>query len=215
MKYWLPDELKTFLTTLENDINYSNNRLVKEKAYLIKILTITNFSLGDRIGETRALTFNCINKENKTIIIKHSINYDTKSTNYFSTTKTPKSQRINEITDKLIQEIEDYKNFLINECNYKVNDDSLIIFNYKNNKPYSDATLRKHFKYYCNKANVKIIRMYDLRHTYVATMMAEGKPLYYISPKIGHNNYITTVKKYGHISDEVKRKLAESTDKYI
>lgn len=57
--------------------------------------------------------------------------------------------------------------------------------------------------------------MYDLRHTYVATMMAEGKELYHISKRIGHNNYNTTINKYGHLSDNVKKEIAESTDKYF
>ena len=46
-------------------------------------------------------------------------------------------------------------------------------------------------------------------------MMAEGKELYLISPRIGHKNYSTTVNKYGHLSNKVKREVAECTDKYI
>ena len=57
--------------------------------------------------------------------------------------------------------------------------------------------------------------MYDLRHTYVATMMSEGKELYYISERLGHNNYNTTVNKYGHLSNEKRKEIAESTDKYL
>lgn len=57
--------------------------------------------------------------------------------------------------------------------------------------------------------------MYDLRHTFVATMMAEGKELYHISQRIGHSSYNTTVDKYGHLSNEARKEIAKTTDKYI
>ena len=57
--------------------------------------------------------------------------------------------------------------------------------------------------------------MYDLRHTYVATMMGEGKELYHISSRLGHSNYSTTVNKYGHLSVKKRKEIAELTDKYI
>ena len=63
--------------------------------------------------------------------------------------------------------------------------------------------------------DVTKIRLYDLRHTFVATMMTEGKQLYQISPRIGHSNYSTTVNKYGHLSNEIKKEIAKTTDKYL
>lgn len=214
MKYWIPSELKTFLDTLDNDIKTGNIK-TKQNAYRIKILTLIGFSLGDRVGESRALAFNNFDKKTNTVTILHSINYDRNSDDFISNTKTYSSQRTIDVSDKLIEEVYNYKNFLKNECKFEVNDDSLIFFNYKNNMPYSDVALRKLFYKYCEKANVKKIRMYDLRHTYVATMMAEGKELYYISDRIGHTNYNTTVKKYGHLSNEVRKEIAKITDKYI
>ena len=56
MKYWIRSEFTKFINTLNNDIN-SDNIKIKKNAYLIKILTLIEFCIGDRIGETRALTF--------------------------------------------------------------------------------------------------------------------------------------------------------------
>lgn len=214
MKFWTPEELKKVLEVINNDIS-SNNLSLKKKAYRTKILIMINFSLGDRIGETRALTFDSFKKDLGTVKIKHSINYDPNSSNFLSSTKTYHSQRELEVTNKLIIEIENYKNFLVNELGCKVKDNDLIFFNYSTNKPYSDTTLRKEFYYYCDKADVSKIRMYDLRHTYVATMMEEGKELYHISRRLGHTNYSTTVNEYGHLSNKARKEIAEVTDKYI
>lgn len=214
MKYWTPDEIKRVLNTLEEDIK-SNNYFLIKKARLVKMLILINFSLGDRVGETRALTYDCFNENLGIVSIKHSINYDTSSDDFLSDTKNYQSQRDVDISRKLINEVNDYKNFLINYTDYDIKDSDLIFFNYQTNRPYSDVTLRKAFYYYCEKANVTKIRMYDLRHTYVATMMSEGKQLYHISGRIGHSNYSTTVNRYGHLSDTLRKEIASVTDKYI
>lgn len=214
MKFWTPENLKDFLNTLENDLQSNDMQLLK-KAHLIKTLTLIGFSLGDRIGETRALTWNCFDENHFTVKINHSINYDRTSNDFLSSTKNYQSQRDIEITERLIYEIKNYKQFLIDYCYFDVNDDDLIFLNYNSRKPYSDTTLRNHFHDYCKKANVPKIRMYDLRHTYVATMMMEGKELYHISRRLGHSNYNTTVNKYGHLSNQVRKEIAEITDKYI
>ena len=212
MKFWSPEEIKKILNTLDYDIE---NNIDIFSAKRIKLLILIGFSLGDRIGETRALTYDCFDEKIGIVKIKHSINYDRTNNDFLSNTKNYHSQRNIAISKKIINEIMDYKEFLINNTNYNIKDNDLIFFNYKTKKPYSDTVLRKEFYKYCEKASVTKIRMYDLRHTYVATMMSEGKELYYISERLGHNNYNTTVNKYGHLSNEKRKEIAESTDKYL
>ena len=212
MKYWTPNEVTKFIYTLNQDID---NKVNVYTAYRTKIFTLLEFSLGDRVGETRALTFDSIDNKLGIIKIKHSINYNRKSDDFLSHTKNYHSQRQVDISYKIIQEVENYKQFLIKNTEYEIKDSNLIFFNYSTKKPYSDVALRKSFYYYCDKAQVTKIRMYDLRHTYVATMMGEGKELYHISNRLGHSNYSTTVNKYGHLSVKKRKEIAELTDKYI
>ena len=211
MKFWIPEQLKKFIDTLNYDID---NNINKKTAYRTKIFTLIGFTLGDRTGETRALSFNNFKSDTITAEIKNSINYDRTDTNFTSHTKNYHSQRKIDITQKLIDEVQKYKEYLIEEENIDVKDTDLIFFNYTTKKPYSDTALRKYFYAYCEKAEVPKIRMYDLRHTYVATMMMEGKELYHISERLGHINYSTTVNKYGHLSNQVRKEIAEITDKY-
>jgi len=204
MKYWSINEFTKFM----NYINKQQN----DKAYRIKILVLLELHLGDRIGETRALTWSSINEEKSTIRISHSINYDEKSNNLLSSTKTYSSDRIVDVSPKLISELKKYKEYLIEQ---QININDLIFYNYSINKPFSDVALRKLFYKYCNLAEVPKIRMYDLRHTYVALMMNEGWELYHISKRIGHCNYSTTVDKYGHLESKLRKKIAQTTDKYL
>lgn len=211
MKYWESEDIKKVLDILEADIN-SNDIFLRKRAWIIKILILIEISVGNRIGETRALTFS--NFSSNILSIRHSINYDRTSDDFLANTKTYQSQRDIFITNKLIENVKEYKSFLINYTEYDIEDDDLIFFNYSTNKPYSDVTLRKKFYYYCEKADVPKIRMYDLRHTYVALLMSEEKQLYQISSRIGHTNYSTTVNKYGHLSSKKRKEIAEITDKF-
>ena len=45
--------------------------------------------------------------------------------------------------------------------------------------------------------------------------MAEGKELYLISERLGHSSFATTVNKYGHLSNDVRKEMALATDKYL
>lgn len=198
MNFWTPEEIKQFFNAVENDIK---NNINKEIAYRTKIFTLIGFSLGDRTGETLNLTFESFNDKTNTVIIKG--------------TKTKTSDREIDVSQKLIDEIKKYKWHLINEFDYDIVKNELIFCNHNSKKPITDTTMRKHFYKYCEKANVSKIRMYDLRHTYVATMMMEGKELYHISQRIGHSSYNTTVDKYGHLSNKIRKEIAEITDKYI
>lgn len=213
MKFWTPEELKKFLDCINSDIG-SNNLKLKQKAYLIRQLTIMGFTLGDRIGESRALTFGPRENAKLILSIQHSINYDRKSDDFISSTKTYESERTIDISQKLVDCTNEYRNFL-ESLGYNITDDTLIFFNHHTNKPYTDTTLRKHFYYYCNKANVTKIRMYDLRHTYAASMMSEGKEAYLFSKRMGHKNISTTINVYGHLSNKTRKELAQATDKYI
>lgn len=213
MKYWLPEDLKKFLESINNDI-LNGTDIEKVKAYTIKTFTLINFILGDRVGETRALTFGCIDKKKKTLRIQYSINYDPNNNSFYSNTKNSHSQRTLCVTNKFINEIQNWRKFLENNCMIKVSDNTPIILNLKTNKPLSDTYLRKIFNYYIEKANVPKIRMYDLRHTFATTMMTEGFEPYVIQDRLGHKKITTTIDVYGNVAEEVRKKMANTTDKY-
>lgn len=198
MKYWNPEEIKQFFKTINYDIDKGIN---KETAYRTKIFVLIGFSTGARTGEIANLTFEDFDTKNNTLKIKG--------------TKTKSSDRVIDVSRKLIDEITKYKWHLINEFDYDIIKNELIFCNHNTKMHLSDVTLRKHFYKYCDLANVTKIRMYDLRHTFVATMMSEGKELYHISQRIGHSSYNTTVDKYGHLSNKTRKEIARTTDKYI
>ena len=204
MRYWTVEQFQKFMKFISSIDN--------ECAQRIKMFVYIELTLGDRPGETRALTWDSFNEEHSTTKVLHSIEYNPKTNDYLKVTKNYQSERVVDVSDKFINSINEYKQYLI-DLYGDIN--NIIFWNYAKNKPYSDTALRKQFYKYCDLANVPKIRPYDLRHTYVALMMNEGWELYHISRRIGHKNYATTVDKYGHLEDKVRKEIAKTTDKYF
>lgn len=204
MKYWTIEDFTKFMDYMK--------ALKSDIAYRIRILVLIELHLGDRIGESRALTWSSINEEHSTIRISHSINYNNKSKDFLSNTKNYGSDRIVDVSNLLVEELLKYKQYLVEQ---QININDIIFYNYNTNKPYSDSSLRKQFYRFSEEAGVPKIRLYDLRHTYVALMMNEGWELYHISKRIGHVNYATTVNKYGHLENKLRKEIAKTTDKYF
>lgn len=263
MKFWVQEEVKTFFDYINNYIITTLDLNEKARAYMIKILVLCGFALGDRIGETRALLWPMIDFKHQRVIICHSIEYDPQKFNnrdyvvkngdtiksiaaYFDTTiddiiqanhlkrneelktnkkiiipptylKTTKNDWSSDyivVSEKFCNELEMYKKFLEEELHRDLKKVPMIFWNTEYNRPYSDVTLRKHFHKYCRNAGVPEIRMYDLRHTFAATMMAEGKALYQIQGHLRHRSYKTTVDVYGHLAEKYKKEISETTDNY-
>lgn len=206
MKFWEPKDIKQFFDYI-NSIN-------SEESNRIRMFVLISLVLGDRTGENRVLRFNSVNEYHNTITIKHSINYDTKSDDFTSNTKTKSSQRTITVSSKVVESINQYRNYLI-QLGYDVKNDSLIFFNYDTGKPYSDSYLRNKFYYYCDKANVPKIRPYDLRHTFSTLMLSEGVPMAAISKILGHTSIKTTIDKYAHIAEKSKREVVNITNNLL
>lgn len=203
MKYWVEEDITKML-------NYLNS-LDTLQSHIVKLLILIEISTGVRTGELRALTFGDI--EHNIIHIRHSINYDPKSNDFRSATKTYASMRDIDISDKLYNAILDYKKVLT-DYGIVIDDSTPLFIQLKSNKPYSDTYLRKIFYYYIDKADVKKIRLYDLRHTYTTLKITDGFELYQISRSLGHTNIQTTMNKYGHIENKLRKEIATSSDKY-
>ena len=83
-------------------------------------------------------------------------------------------------------------------------------------KPMNAAFLR--FKVWyrlLRRAEVRSIRIHDLRHTYASLLLLAGEPMLYVKEQLGHSTVQVTVDFYGHIRPGLNRgavnRLAEAT----
>lgn len=62
------------------------------------------------------------------------------------------------------------------------------------------ANVRKRVFYPClNKAEMRRVRIHDLRHTYASLLIQQGESLIYIKENLGHHSTDFTLRTYGHL----------------
>ena len=72
--------------------------------------------------------------------------------------------------------------------------------------PLTDNTLRRAFNKYCEIANVKQIRVHDLRHSFVSMLIHLGANLTVVADLIG-DTLAQVTKTYAHLYEEDKQKI--------
>ena len=79
-------------------------------------------------------------------------------------------------------------------------------FLFGGDKPISENTLKRYFDKYCKLANVKKIRIHDLRHSFVSMLIHLGASLPLVAEMVSDNLEQVT-KTYAHLYEEDKQKI--------
>jgi len=65
------------------------------------------------------------------------------------------------------------------------------------------------------KAGLRMIRIHDLRHTFVSLLIEQGAPLTYVKEQMGHHSVRVTVDTYGHLVPGGNRAEVDKLDESI
>jgi integrase len=76
-------------------------------------------------------------------------------------------------------------------------------------------TFTRRFKAICKKLVLPVIRLHDLRHSYVVASRKAGVPLKTISARVGHADINVTSRIYDHILRDDDEDAAEQTMAFI
>ncbi|MBQ8804159.1 MAG: site-specific integrase [Tyzzerella sp.] len=183
MQIWTFDEFQKF-------IQEASDKPVSYAAFNILYYT------GIRVGELLALTWKDIDLDNNTISINKSYQR-IKGEDVITKPKTPKSTRAIVIFDYLSDIIRDYKSKIY--------------------KPHVNDRVFEHTKHYfthelkriCQKAEVKKIRVHDLRHSHASLLIELGFSPLLIAERLGHENIETTLNTYSHLYPNKQVELAD------
>ena len=113
--------------------------------------------------------------------------------------KTEKSNRTIELPEFLCEEMQDYFDSL-----YKIGDNSRI---FEVTKSYLHHEMDRGSK----AANVKRIRIHDLRHSSCALLINLGYSPVEIAERLGHES-VTITDRYAHLYPSVQRDMANRLD---
>ena len=186
MSFWTKDEYLQFL------------EVVKDKPMSYMMFQILYWT-GMRMGEMLALTYEDIDFEARTIRINKSYQRLGKK-DIITTPKTPKSNRVVNIPQFLVEDLQEYTNKL-----YGIMPDARM---FQTTKSHLTREMERGIK----QSGVKKIRVHDLRHSHASLLVEMGCSAKEIAERLGHERIETTLNTYSHLYPNKQAQLANRLD---
>lgn len=179
MQFWTRDEFNRFIEKVDDPTYHA--------------FFSTLFFTGRRKGEVLALTQDDVDLEKSTISFTKSLTRKTLDGEPYNITSTKTElQSATPICPTLKKELSLYQ--------------GKTPFYFGGESPLTDNTIRRAFNYYCEKANVKQIRIHDLRHSFVSMCIHLGATIPVVADLIG-DTIAQVTKTYAHLYESDKRKI--------
>ena len=174
MKFWAQATFEKFIAVVDDPTYHA--------------LFTFMFYTGRRKGELFALTPDDVKP--KSIKVNKSLRRKTRSDSSFEITSTKAEKKQNIPVCEIVQkEIASYK--------------GSSPFYFGGDKPLASTTVARYFVGYCAKAGVEVIRIHDLRHSFVSMLIHLGANLMVVADLIG-DTVEQVMKTYGHLYQEDK-----------
>ncbi len=106
----------------------------------------------------------------------------------FGTPKSKRSSRSVPLADRLAGELD-----RLHQETYFPADDDLVFAHPHTGKPIDRSKLLKRFKAALTRADVRMVRFHDLRHTFGTRLAAQGVPMRTLQEMMGHRDFKTTL----------------------
>jgi integrase len=198
-KAWTAEETATFLEANKDDPLHSVFALI--------------LALGLRRGEALGLRWEHINLERRTLRVVETL-VTVRGRVYSSKPKTRKSRRTLRLPQGVATMLKTHKAKLeatLAELGIQPTRDW--VFMTLAGTPIHPDNLDRSLKRLAKHANVRIIRIHDLRHTYTSLARRQGVALEIISEKLGHSRPSFTADVYRHtFEDEHDEATLELSD---
>lgn len=185
MDTWTPDELGTFLRSVENDRLYA--------AYLLPATT------GMRRAEVLGLTWRNLDLDAGRLAVTSTLHRLNKEFHYGSP-KTERARRSVPIPPETVAALRSHKARQATERlelgpDYSPTD---LVFCEKDGTPLTPATFSRRFQKLAKAAGLRVIRFHDLRHTWATLALQAGIPPKVVSEILGHSSIAITLDRYTH-----------------
>jgi integrase len=136
----------------------------------------------------------------------------------FQTPKSEYSKRAIDMGPRLIQTLKGHRTAQ-DRIRLKAGEswtDNDLIFCRNDGKPLdADNLYHRDFKRILRRAELRSIRIHDLRHSYAAILISVGHNFKYIQTQMGHSSIKVTMDLYGHLMPEVHEGAAKRTEDFV
>lgn len=182
--------------------------------YLYKIALFT----GLREGEILGLTWDCLDLENSTLLIRQQLRKEQKKGGayYLSSPKNNKSRQLTLAPSVL--SLFRLQKFKQNGMRLKAGDgwqDMNLIFTNSTGGYLSYRTVYDCFKRIAAKIGIPSARFHDLRHSYAVAAIQSGDDIKTVQENLGHATASFTLDVYGHVTSRMKQASADRMERFI
>lgn len=147
---------------------------------------------GMRLGEAVALKWSDIDFNGRFINVQRSYS----SSEYLTTPKSGKPRRV-DMSMQLTETLWILKHDLVNKSDEDMPE--WVFPNQAGRLLDANHWRRRVFRKALDKAELRQIRIHDLRHTYASLLLQAGESMAYIRDQLGHHSIKVTVDIYGHL----------------
>lgn len=177
---------------------------------VIEIPILLMLTMGLRYGEMAGLRWQDVDFENNTISVNQVLSYQKRGKIDFKEPKTEGSIRTISAPIELMKKLKAHKS-KHSELKLKgaLEYTELICLNSRL-MPILESPFLQNYKRFCNRYNIRIIRLQDLRHTHATMLVLAGVDFKTISARLGHTDIKITLNRYSHVLEEMDRKASEN-----
>lgn len=188
-----------------------NALLTVAKSHRLYPLLSIVATMGLRIGEALALTWNDIDFNTKELNINKS--YSKVGTKFeIGDTKTPNSKRILAIPPQTLEVL--HKAYILRGKDTPYISPVCYLKSNTKRLPIEADNFRRLLHSWCKEANITVITTHELRHTFATLAYHNGMTLKDIAHYLGHNNIKMLIKTYNH-ADKDTTKIADTMDSLL
>lgn len=182
------------------------------------VFVVTLFT-GMREGEVLGLTWDCVDFEKGTIVVKQQLQKlrGTGGQYVLSSTKngkirilTPASYVMDILKSQRVRQIE----ARLKAAGMWDNSHNLVFTN-PLGKNLSPQTVYLKFKKIAAEIGVPDARFHDLRHSYAVAALRSGDDIKTVQENLGHHTAAFTLDTYAHVTEQMKHESAERMDRFI
>jgi integrase len=186
MRVWTPDELTSFLASIEGNRNEA----------LFRLLAMT----GMRRGEVVALRWSDVDLAHHRLTVNQSASV-IRGEEVVDTPKTRRSRRVIDLDPDTVTLLKQHRArqrefFLMVGVTATASDR---VFTNEVGDPLRPASVGQAFRRLVDAAGVPVIRLHDLRHTHASHLLVAGVNVKVVSDRLGHASVSFTLDTYGHV----------------
>lgn len=194
--YYTQDQFKELLCLIED--------------HPIGLPAILSATTSMRRCEVLGLAWKDIDFKEGKISIQRGLSINRQRELYFDSTKSTYSNRVVYPPTFVMKKLKKHRPKILS-----INpDDIQLVFTKADGNPYNPDTFSRMFTNLIEKHELPKLTYHGLRHTYATVILDDGTHnINDISKSMGHSKFSTTSDFYGHVTEDKKRKMADTMDR--